>query len=87
VMRFWNIDVIKEWDSVEHMIVAALEAATPHPNPPPQGGRGNTSPPPLGGRVRVGGQRSNSRTKRPSEEQNVQNAPLARASVGLEGGP
>src|SRR5262245_56656655 len=28
---------------------------TPHPSPPPQGGRGPKSPPPLRGRARVGG--------------------------------
>jgi very-short-patch-repair endonuclease len=40
VMRFWNIDVLKEWEAVEQVILRALTGSTPHPNPPPHGGRG-----------------------------------------------
>ena|SRR5438874_2110197 len=39
VMRFWNNEVLQEWEAVEQVILEALEKATPHPNPPPQGGR------------------------------------------------
>jgi very-short-patch-repair endonuclease len=40
VLRFWNSDVLKNRDAVLEMIVAAAREATPLPNPPPQGGRG-----------------------------------------------
>jgi very-short-patch-repair endonuclease len=43
VVRFWNFDVLKEWDAVEQVIVAALmegrrssEALPPTPTLPPQ---------------------------------------------------
>jgi adenine-specific DNA-methyltransferase len=41
VLRFWNHDVLRDWEVVEHVIWDALEGAnsTPHPGPPPQGGR------------------------------------------------
>ena len=38
VIRFWNNDVMSNIDGVIEMIRTEL-AATPHPNPPPQGGR------------------------------------------------
>ena len=39
VIRFWNNDVLSNTEGVLNMILDALRAA-PHPNPPPQGGRG-----------------------------------------------
>ena len=40
VMRVWNNEVFEDWDSVAEGIVTALTVPlTPHPNPPPQGGR------------------------------------------------
>ena len=40
LLRFWNIDVLKDIDGVLDTIYQALAAAdTLHPNPPPQGGR------------------------------------------------
>jgi very-short-patch-repair endonuclease len=39
VLRFWNSDVVKEMDGVLEAIWNALSRATPHPDPPPQGGR------------------------------------------------
>jgi very-short-patch-repair endonuclease len=41
VLRFWNHDVLREWETVERVIWEALGSAnsTPHPSPPPQGGR------------------------------------------------
>jgi len=40
VLRFWNIDVVKSIEVVLETIHKALvEADTPHPDPPPQGGR------------------------------------------------
>src|SRR4051812_5220356 len=38
VLRFWNHDVEKDLEMVLQVIWDALKA-TPHPNPPPQGGR------------------------------------------------
>lgn len=38
ILRFWNNDVLTNPEGVLTVILAAL-AATPHPNPPPQGGR------------------------------------------------
>ncbi len=38
VLRFWNDDVLKNIDGVVEAIGTAV-AATPLPNPPPQGGR------------------------------------------------
>ena len=38
VLRFWNYEVFEELDSVLEAIWNALHQ-TPHPNPPPQGGR------------------------------------------------
>ena len=37
VIRFWNIDVLKEWDTVVELIMKALEGASvnPPPCPPP----------------------------------------------------
>jgi very-short-patch-repair endonuclease len=42
VLRFWNLDVLQAMEGVWDAIAAALaeSGATPHPNPPPQGGRG-----------------------------------------------
>jgi very-short-patch-repair endonuclease len=38
VLRFWNGDVLQDIEGVLETIYRAL-AETPHPNPPPQGGR------------------------------------------------
>lgn len=38
LLRFWNNEILTNSDGVQTAILAAL-AATPHPNPPPQGGR------------------------------------------------
>ena len=38
VLRFWNNDVLGNIDGVLETIVEILKE-TPHPNPPPQGGR------------------------------------------------
>jgi very-short-patch-repair endonuclease len=42
VIRFWNLDVLQNMEGAWDAIAAALaeSGATPHPNPPPQGGRG-----------------------------------------------
>jgi very-short-patch-repair endonuclease len=47
ILRFWNDEVLRESEGVLERILLALEE-TPHPNPPPQGGRGQESgnPPP-----------------------------------------
>src|SRR5215469_14919265 len=39
VVRFWNNDVLGNIEGVLEVIVAQLASGTPHPNPPPQGGR------------------------------------------------
>lgn len=40
VVQFWNNDVLSNTDGVIEMIRAKLASpSTPHPNPPPQGGR------------------------------------------------
>ena len=39
VMRFWNNEVLTSTKEVGEQIFAALRAAPPLPNPPPQGGR------------------------------------------------
>lgn len=39
VLRFWNTDVVKNLDGVLDAILAALRAASPHPDLPPQGGK------------------------------------------------
>ena len=42
VLRFWNHDVFESLEAVLEVIFRELnwlEAPTPHPNPPPQGGR------------------------------------------------
>jgi very-short-patch-repair endonuclease len=40
VLRFWNGDVLQDIEGVlETIHRALLEAGTPHPSPPPQGGR------------------------------------------------
>jgi adenine-specific DNA-methyltransferase len=39
VLRFWNHEALEDWDVVERVIWEHLQASTPHPNPPPQGGR------------------------------------------------
>ena len=40
VLRFWNNEVLENTDGVVQEIEAALQTEnTPHPNPPPQGGR------------------------------------------------
>jgi very-short-patch-repair endonuclease len=41
VLRFWNPDVLQQTDGVVEAIrLAVLAATAPHPDPPPQGGRG-----------------------------------------------
>jgi very-short-patch-repair endonuclease len=42
VNRFWNLEVLQNVDGVWENISAALAETviTPHPSPPPQGGRG-----------------------------------------------
>jgi adenine-specific DNA-methyltransferase len=42
VLRFWNDQVLKEIEAVKESILEALEyrQQTPHPNLPPQGGKG-----------------------------------------------
>jgi very-short-patch-repair endonuclease len=42
VLRFWNHQIFEELDPVLEAIGIAL--TTPHPNPPPQGGRGPEKP-------------------------------------------
>jgi very-short-patch-repair endonuclease len=44
VLRFWNNDVLRNRSGVLEMIVTAAAEHTPLPNPPPQGGRGQTVP-------------------------------------------
>jgi very-short-patch-repair endonuclease len=44
ILRFWNHDVLRNRNGVLEMIVAAAAEHTPLPNPPPQGGRGQTAP-------------------------------------------
>ena len=46
VLRFWNHDVLQDWDAVEQVIWENVQALTPPPNPPPLGGRGPDTPPP-----------------------------------------
>jgi very-short-patch-repair endonuclease len=41
VMRFWNHEIFEEFDPVLEAIGLAL--TTPHPNPPPQGGRASNT--------------------------------------------
>jgi len=52
VVRFWNHQVLEELDSVLEAIWRVV--TSPHPNPPPQGGREkdtpHPNPPPQGGR-------------------------------------
>ena len=54
VVRFWNHEVLQDWDVVAEVIWEHVQALTPHPDPPPQGGRGKEAPhpdpPPQGGR-------------------------------------
>ena len=45
VVRFWNNEAIENWDTIADYLVGVLQARTPHPNPPPQGGRGPERPP------------------------------------------
>jgi len=40
VLRFWNNQIFEEVEGVLDMIYATLESRTPHPNPLPQGERG-----------------------------------------------
>jgi very-short-patch-repair endonuclease len=40
VMRFWNNQVLQEMEAVKLAIWEALNSSSPHPGPPPQGGRG-----------------------------------------------
>jgi very-short-patch-repair endonuclease len=42
VLRFWNNQVFAELEGVMEIIWRALRD-TPHPNPPPQGGRGQVA--------------------------------------------
>ena len=51
VLRYWNHQVAEDWDVIEQELYAALtrDEKTPHPNPPPQGGR---EPEPTAGEVR-----------------------------------
>jgi very-short-patch-repair endonuclease len=39
VLRFWNHEIFEDTDWVLELIAESLQGATPHPNPPPQGGR------------------------------------------------
>ncbi len=39
VLRFWNNEVLRNIEGVAEQIAGALRAS-PHPGPPPQGGRG-----------------------------------------------
>jgi very-short-patch-repair endonuclease len=40
VARFWNHEVFEDWESIEaHLHSLVTAGSTPHPNPPPQGGR------------------------------------------------
>jgi very-short-patch-repair endonuclease len=39
VLRFWNHQVLEDLETVIEVIWNAVRAASPHPNPPPQGGR------------------------------------------------
>ena len=39
VLRFWNSDVLQNLEGVLERISLVLNAVTPLPNPPPQGGR------------------------------------------------
>ena len=39
VLRFWNDQVLKEIESVKEAILNQLSENSPHPHPPPQGGR------------------------------------------------
>ena len=47
VLRFWNNDVLRDWDAVAEVIWENVRSLTPHPNPPPQGGREPERNPPL----------------------------------------
>ena len=41
VVRYWNHQIFEDWDWIAEDLFRLLsEGATPHPNPPPQGGRG-----------------------------------------------
>ena len=40
VLRFWDTQVFRETQAVLQEIMRALEAISPHPNPPPQAGEG-----------------------------------------------
>jgi len=45
VLRFWNNEVLAQTEAVLAAILEALvQAATPHPNPLPQGERGLKAP-------------------------------------------
>ena len=46
VLRFWNNDVLGQTDGVLTVILEALLAGGPHPNPPPQAGEGYCTPTP-----------------------------------------
>jgi very-short-patch-repair endonuclease len=39
VLRFWNNQILNEIESVKEVILHQLSKRTPHPSPPPQGGR------------------------------------------------
>ena len=69
VLRFWNNDVMGNFEGVRERILSKLRmlsGSTPHPNPPPQGGRESRdvascdgdselpNPPPQGGREQEG---------------------------------
>jgi len=43
VLRFWNNQLIHEFEGVIEMIYTTLKGRTPHPNPLPQGERGRGS--------------------------------------------
>jgi len=58
VLRFWNNEVMGNLAGVLETILAA---ASPHPNPPPQGGREVSAPSPLVGEGRGGGSRARKR--------------------------
>lgn len=39
VVRFWNDEVMENLDGVVEVLAEVIRGSTPHPDPPPQGGR------------------------------------------------
>ncbi len=39
VLRFWNDEVMENLDGVVEVVAEHVRRSTPHPSPPPQGGR------------------------------------------------